>query len=306
MTLDCHIDIPWILTKKGPFKLNHNNEGDWSAVDFPRMRKGGLNSAFFALYLSPNYTFGLNQASMIRLLRSQVTNLLTQDGCFLVSSAGQARQVVASDRIAIFLGLENGRYVDNLDRLTTFRNWGVRYLTFTHNENNHLGNSATAPFKLHKGGLSIFGLEVLKRCNELGIIPDVSHAAPDTAEAIIEGSEKPVIASHSGCNKVFNHSRNLSDIEIKTIAKTGGVVHICFVDKFLGATSIFDHIDHAVQLVGPDHVGIGSDLDGATTKLRASDVANWSTVVKDTLSKKGYSDEHIDKIAGENTLRLLD
>ena len=135
---------------------------------------------------------------------------------------------------------------------------------------------------------------------------DVSHGSDETALSIINMSTKPVIASHSGCRALVDHPRNLSDVLIQAIAQTGGVIHIPFARRFIGpsAQGVVDHINYVAQLVGVEHVGIGSDLDGATMADGLEDVSCWSRL-RDGLTDAGYGDDDISLILGGNTLRML-
>jgi len=307
MSIDAHIDIPWVMSKEGAFDLNTNNAGEKSKTDFMRMHIGGLNGAFFALYLSDNMQDTKGKEWCRKELGHQISRIKTQTGCELVGTRHEARMAALSGLTPIFLGLEGGRLIgEDLNFLNELRGSNVRYLTVTHNKNTSWADSATDTPKVH--GLGRFGMKVVKKCNELGIYLDVSHASDATARAIVWVSDKPVIASHSGCKKIKDHERNLTDELIKDIARTGGVVCIPFVKKFIGEHyfNVSRHIDHAVQLVGPNHVGIGSDLDGADLCNGVNSVADWKRVVMEELSSMGYGDELIARIAGENILRLMD
>ena len=136
---------------------------------------------------------------------------------------------------------------------------------------------------------------------------DVSHGSWDTTNDILIESTLPVIASHSGCRRLVDHPRNLTDDHIRRIAETKGVIHIPFAKRFVGTwKGVADHIDHVVQTVGyATNVGIGSDLDGAELADGIQDVSDWTRVVIDELALRGYPDTAIANIAGGNTLRVL-
>ena len=299
VTVDCHIDIPWQMTKQGSFDLSLDNKGKYSQVDFPRMALGGLRAAVFALYLSDGMQDELEDDSLFYIYR-QISMVRQQPKCVIVKNSEEALSC-ESNSIPIFLGLEGGRLI-SLPRLGQL---GIRYLTITHNFNTSWADSSTDKPEHH--GLTKFGRLVIRECNKLGIIPDVSHASDDTCWHVINESLKPVIASHSACRAIVDHPRNLSDKLIRAIAQTGGVVHIPFARRFIGPswTCVADHIDHVVQLVGDKAVGIGSDLDGAEMADGIEDVTDWGRVVMEELSSRGYSDEVIANIAGLNTLRVL-
>lgn len=307
ITIDAHIDIPWIMTKKGPFELSTNNLGKDSQTDFPRMNIGGLNGAFFALYLSDKMQDEKGYEWCRAEIGHQIARIKNQKNCEIVDRRHDAKIAVLSGLTPIFLGLEGGRLIGtDIDFLNELRASKVRYLTLTHNKNTFWADSATDEPKMY--GIGKFGKKVIERCNELGIYVDVSHASDATIRAAIYLSDKPVIASHSGCRSLKDHPRNLPDDLIKAIAKTGGVIHVPFAKKFIGENwfRVADHIDHIIQLVGPNHVGIGSDLDGADMVSGVLSVADWKRTVMQGLNSMGYGDDLIARIAGENTLRLMD
>lgn len=306
VTLDCHIDIPWIFTKHGHFDLRNSNLGELSMVDFPRMNVGGLNAAFFALYLSDKMQDEVWQVESHRLVQQQIRWLKQQKGSRVVDNTEDACKTVQDGLQAIFLGLEGGRLIqEDLSVLEAFRRSGVRYLTATHNFNTSWADSATD--KPYHKGLTEFGRSVVKKAGELGIFMDISHASDATAHAILAESVLPVIASHSACRALRDMPRNIPDDLIREVCNSGGVVHVPFAYRFVGScsTNIIDHIDHIVQITGIDHVGIGSDLDGAVMCADIPGVEVWSEVVMQGLSQRGYPDEAIAKVSGGNTLRLL-
>jgi len=303
MTVDAHIDTPWIMTKYGVFDLQ--DKQSLSMVDFPRMKIGGLQAAIFALYLSDALQDAVGPQKASDLINQQIAALKFQPGCTIVDCTADAILVLQTRQVPIFLGLEGGRLIHgDLARLSELRRKGVRYLTITHNRNTDWADSAT-DIRYH-GGLTRFGGEVVQEANSLGVLLDISHASDETAQAVMGNSTEPVIASHSGCRSLLNHPRNLSDNLIRALVRTGGVIHIPFARRFIGpkASGIADHIDHVVQLVGnANHVGIGSDLDGAEMVNGIHDVSCWRTAV--SLEKRGYSVDDINAIMGGNTLWVL-
>ena len=147
--------------------------------------------------------------------------------------------------------------------------------------------------------------------NRLGILVDVSHVSDDTFYDVLKYSTKPVVATHSCCRALCNQPRNMTDDMIKTLAAAGGVIQINFYPIFLNGSEhasyklIADHIDHAVHIAGIDHVGIGSDYDGI--EVTPEGMADISTMpmLFDELRSRGYSEEDLRKIAGENFFRIL-
>ena len=146
--------------------------------------------------------------------------------------------------------------------------------------------------------------------NELGMIVDVSHMDEGTFWDVINTSKSPIIASHCGVYQLKNHNRNLKDEQLRALAENGGVVGIVLYPRFLKNSNLayikdyVDHIDYAVKLIGVDHVGIGSDFDGASLVEDMKDSSEFYKITEE-LMKRGYNEKDIKKILGENMLRLL-
>ena len=212
---------------------------------------------------------------------------------------------------AIFLAIENGYAIGkDLGNLSMFKDMGITYITLCHNGSNDICDSAKG--EPEHNGLSPFGREVVKEMNRLGIIIDISHTSAKTVQDVLELSTAPIIASHSSSRALCDHPRNLTDDQIKAIAAKGGVVQVCLYNWFLSKQpnpTILDavaHINHIVQLVGIDHVGIGTDFDGDDTeKLIGCRAANEVINLTIELLRQGYTAEELHKLWGDNLLRVL-
>lgn len=290
MYVDMHLDTPWITTKYGSdFTLKFG--GAHSLVSRTLMGLGGPQAAVFALYLpdAMQTRYGIHKSQLV--LKAQYDWLTQQEGW------GET----------VFCALEGGRLInESLERLEMMaKEWGIKYLSLTHNFNTSWADSATDTILHH--GLSKFGIKVVKKCEELGVLVDVSHSADKTVLEVLDHATKPVIASHSGCRQLIDHPRNLTDALMREIAKTGGVICIPFARNFVGkaATCISDHLLHAYDVVGPKHVGIGSDIDGAVLSNGIRDIADWRWTTVDALAIAGLDDSEIKDIGGKNVLRLM-
>jgi membrane dipeptidase len=304
LTVDFHMDVPWQMYKQGPFKFDKGVH--YSALSTRNVRRGGPQAMFFALYLSDPMQSSLGAESIKAAIDWQIQQIVEQEEYYIVDTAEKAFNAVDRNLIPIFLGLEGGRIIRNdLKRLEYLRTKGVRYLTLTHNSNTDWADSAT-DHRCH-GGLTGFGHKVVQKCNELDIYVDVSHASEETADNAMFVSRKPVIATHSGAKGLISHSRNLTNPQIKKIAATGGVIGVPFAAKFVGpnAMCVTDHIQYMYDLVGPLHIAIGSDFDGASMVAEARDISDWKRIVVDQLADRKYADDEIDAIAGGNILRLM-
>ncbi|WP_080054454.1 dipeptidase [Spirosoma aerolatum] len=240
LTLDTHADAP-IMMKKDGFDVGqtHDTKRDQSQIDFPRMKQGGMDAMFFAVYTSqgPRTSEGhadakrdaLNQFDLIHQALKKYPNLAE-----LATSPADAYRIQKAGKRAVFIGMENGYPVgDDLSMLQKYYDLGARYITLTHFANNLIGDSSTDPDGPMYGGLSDFGKKVVAEMNRLGILIDVSHVADSTFYDALALSKAPMIASHSNCRAICDFPRNMTDDMIKALAAKGGVVQVNFVSDYL-------------------------------------------------------------------------
>jgi membrane dipeptidase len=219
-------------------------------------------------------------------------------------------RVFASGRIASMLGVEGGHAIENsLGALRAYYAMGVRYMTLTHNGTLDWADSANDDQR--HGGLTEFGKEVVREMNRLGMLVDLSHTSPETMHDALDVAEAPVIWSHADTRGMRDHPRNVPDDVLERLPGNGGVVMITFVPSFLTdrdeATigDVADHVEHVVAVAGVDHVGIGSDFDGiSSTPVGMEDVSTYPALFAE-LSRRGWSEEDLAKLAGENVLRAM-
>lgn len=197
-------------------------------------------------------------------------------------------------------GLQNMQgKLSNIDRLYAA---GFRMAGLTHFFDNELGGSMHG---IAKGGLTPLGRATVRRMEELGMVVDIAHASHKTVAEILAMAKRPVVSSHGGVQAVCKVNRNLSDAEIRGVAKTGGVIGIGYWDAAICGTEpakVAAAIAHVRDLVGIDHVGLGSDFDGAVTT--GFDTAQLVFVTQ-ALVDRGFTPEDIHKVMGGNVLRLL-
>lgn len=208
-------------------------------VDLFRLRDGGLDISFFALWpdirkYQPDNMF--NQT--VRMLDS-LTDIISRnsDRVNLIENPDDIEIALKNDKIAIGIGIEDGAALEgNLEKLEYFYKRGVRYITLTWNYSNEIATSSRdeiCAVAANFGGLTEFGIQVIHRMNELGMMIDVSHSGIETFCDVIKTSSKPVIASHSGVYTICPHHRNLNDNQIRKLAQNGGVLFINFSPIFL-------------------------------------------------------------------------
>jgi membrane dipeptidase len=320
-------------------------------VDIPRLRQGGVNAPFFALWV-PTYYKGAEAIRRTLDLRDAAQRLFDShpEQIALALNAADIERIAKSGRIAVILTVEGGHQIDDdLSVLRMYYRLGIRSMTLTHFRHHNWADSSTDT-PVHNG-LTDFGKEVVREMNRLGMIVDISHVSDKTFYDVLGVSTKPVIASHSSCREISDVPRNMTDDMIRALAKNGGVIGINFGEGFLNPkdagilkadiarvadeptltgkaldnyadeqfrkeemqhpetyATIDDavaHIDHAVQIAGIDHVGIGSDFDGISAPPKGLEDVSKMPALAAALRKKGYSDPDIRKIFGGNTLRVL-
>jgi membrane dipeptidase len=277
-------------------------------VDIPKLRCGGVNAMFWALF-SPEKLGPMGGRDRIKELLQIFRKIVKENkvlkACY---SPEDTRETVECGLIALSLGMENGTPVGiDLNRLDYYFYLGVRYMTLCHNYPNQICDSSTSD-KIHSG-LSDFGKKVVKRMNELGMMIDVSHASDDTVSQVLDISERPIVASHSNSKSIYDNPRNLSDELIARIANNDGVVQVSALPKCVGAWKIvwdmISHIDYIADKFGVDHVGIGTDFDGGG-RLAGFEHIGLAQKITDSLKHRGLSDEDINKIWGENFMRVYE
>ena len=202
------------------------------------------------------------------------------------------------------LSLEGGHALEgDLENVERLFDAGIRVLGFAHLFDNRLGGSAHG---LEKGGITEFGLEVLKEMERLNILVDISHASPALIDDIFKHSTRPVIATHTGVEAICDDSpRNLADGQIKQIAESEGVVGVGFWTDAVCTSDVMGIIDtvrHVIDLVGEDHVALGSDFDGnVQTPFDAANMIDLTQALLDA----GFTESQIRKVMGDNVRRLL-
>lgn len=202
-----------------------------------------------------------------------------------------------------FLGVEGAQALDgDVNNVDVLFDAGIRMMAPTHFFDNDIGGSAHG---VAKGGLTEKGKEMIRRMEAKRMIVDVAHASPQTIDDVLAVATRPVVVSHTGVKGTCDNTRNLSDDHLRAIAKTGGVIGIGFWDTAVCGTdakAIAKAIRHAVDVAGIEHIGLGSDFDGAvTTPFDTTGLVQ----ITDALLAEGFSESDIEKIMGGNTIRLL-
>lgn len=208
------------------------------------------------------------------------------------------------------LGIENGYAIGkDITNVERFRHRGVVYMTLCHNGNNDICGSAR--YNEEGLGVSTFGEQVIKEMNRVGMMVDISHAGEKSFYDALEISSKPIVASHSSARALCDHPRNLTDDQLKALAAKGGVAQVCMYGGFLrknGEATIKDaieHLNHMVNVMGIEHVGIGTDFDGDGGITGCASASELINVTRRLLLER-YSEESIRLIWGGNFLRVME
>ena len=323
--LDSHCDTPSQILSLRDLSLDN----ELAHVDYPKLKKGNVDGAFFALYIPASMDTDDAKDYLLRLMGGVKRTLAENpDKAALTVSMSQALENKKKGLFSLFLGLENGSPLgdseDAFENLQKLYNAGVRYITLCHSTSNQICDScaSTTP---KWNGLSPFGKRLVAEMNRIGMLVDVSHISDSAFYDVLACSTKPVVATHSSCRALADHPRNMTDDMIRELAARGGVIQINFYPVFLDSEFaarfsssgdldlerpsyklIADHIDHVVSLVGVDYVGIGSDYDGIEITPDGMEDISMMPKLFDELRSRGYSEEDLAKIAGGNFFRVME
>lgn len=314
ITLDSHCDTPMFFSEGFTADM-FAKRTDKVLVDLPKMREGFLDASIMVAYLKQ----GERDAESLLAATAKADRILTQieemvaANCTAVDIAYTPADIARLKRAgkkAIMLGIENGYAIGkDISQLEHFAKRGIVYMTLCHNGDNDICDSARG--NAEHGGLSQFGEKVVQEMNRLGIMVDMSHAAESSFYDALEVSQKPIVCSHSSARALCNHPRNLTDEQMKALAQKGGVAQVTMYNGFLrtdGQATILDaveHLNHMVNIMGIEHVGIGTDFDGdggVPGMANASEIINFTR----RLLRERYSEEQIQMIWGGNFLRVME
>lgn len=304
LTLDTHCDTPMWFPKNVDFCSRDNQV----LVDLHKMTEGHQDATIMVAYL-PQPTdhpkaYADNIFDKIEAIvaeNSQYIGLArTPNDLWMNKHLGKK---------SIMLGIENGHALDGkIENLQHFAKRGIVYMTLCHNGDNDICDSARGS-QTHNG-VSAFGKQVIQEMNRLGIMVDLSHAHEKSFYDALEMSRQPIVCSHSSCRALCDHPRNLTDDQMRALAAKGGVMQVTLYNGFLvkdGQATIEDamrHLDHAIKVMGIDHVGLGTDFDGdggICGLASSSELLNFTR----QLLERQFSEQDIQKIWGGNFLRVM-
>lgn len=303
--VDMHCDTITELIEKNQDILKNNLH-----IDLQRMMNIGNYVQFFAIYLDVTKLKIAPKQFTINTIEQLKKQINTNENIIeFAYSYSDIEKNINKNKCTSILTIEGGEALQGeIKNLKYFYDLGVRSIGLTWNNDNEIGCSIKTEKDI---GLNSFGLEVVKEMNNLGMIIDVSHLSEKSFWDVIETTKQPIIASHSNAREICNHKRNLTNEQIKAIAKNNGVIGMNYYPFFLqenGNASIIDvikQIEYISGLVGTDIIGLGSDFDGFNDIVKGLEDISKVPDILNELAKSNYSQKDIDKIAGGNTLRVM-
>lgn len=319
MIFDAHGDIWTDVT----VKRQEGEENIFKNFHLKKYSEGQVNGGIFVIWIDPPNDKNPKERALeiIENMSIEITN--NKDIFNIVRKYEDMKEAIDTDRFAVIIGSEGLSYIGtNINLINALYLFGVRHASLTWNEENELATGAKGnPDR----GLTKYGIGAIKRLEELGIIVDVSHANDKTFWDICDIATKPFIASHSNCRALCNSPRNLTDQQLRAIKEKGGVVGLNAFSDFVADNvedrdieHLVNHLDHMVEVMGIDHVGLGFDFDdyltGETLSFFADGDAatigfeNITKVPKliEILEQRGYSSEDIEKIKYKNFSRIIE
>ena len=317
LTLDTHCDTPMFF----PQGIHFEQRDPRILVDLHKMTEGRQDATIMVCYLpqpKPGETFASkvdfdveSPTQYADLIFDKIGDIVNANAPYIALARTPDDLLVnkRGGRKSIMLGIENGLALDGkLQNVKHFADRGVVYITLCHNGDNDLCDSARGTAT--HGGVSPFGAEVIGEMNRLGLMVDLSHAAESSFYDALDISQTPIVCSHSSCRALCDHPRNLTDDQMRRLAAKGGVMQVTLYNGFLvkdGEATILDamrHLEHAISIMGIDHVGLGTDFDGDGGIRGLRDSSELLQFTRQLLARR-YSEQDIQKIWGGNFLRVM-
>jgi membrane dipeptidase len=263
LVLDTHLDTPANLRRPGwSIADRHDHDGEFSQVDLPRMREGGLDGGFWVIYTGQGARdVAGNRAArdhgLQRLLAIREMLAAHSNDFQLALTADDAERIAADGKRVVFISMENASpLASDPSLLTAYHQSGLRMLGITHTLNNDFGDSSTDPKGAEWNGLSPAGKALVAEANRLGIVLDASHASDAVFDQLLELSQAPIVLSHTSADAIYDHPRNIDDERIRRLAAKGGVIHVNAYGGYLIPVPVLAEREAALsalsQKFGPD------------------------------------------------------
>jgi membrane dipeptidase len=314
--IDGHTDV--LLDLVSPDRHPHRDfftRSDQGHVDLPRLRAGGIGAALFACFL-PEEWLAPERSRQMLLTMVEKLNTIVEASCGSVEQILTVDQLESSLKSGVFgaiLHFEGACPIDeDLVLLRIGYKLGLRSLGLTWSRPNRFAQGVGS--EDNGDGLTAAGKRLVRECNDLGILVDISHLNDPGFWDVIDVTTKPIVASHSNCRAISPHVRNLTDDQIRAVAKTGGLVGLNFAVYFLnpdmsGDTNVpldlmVDHMQRVVDIAGIDYIAIGSDFDGTVVPDAIRDAAGIGVLIN-ALRDRGFDEPSIAKICNDNWMRVF-
>jgi membrane dipeptidase len=313
--VDFHADsLMWSRWVDYDLTRRHEPPLPWAAigghVDVPRLREGGIGAQFFGLVSLP-----IGQRSGLAAVIHEQIDALDEavarapERLVKATTASDVERANAKGQVAALLGIEGAHALEGeLDNLDAFARRGVRYLGFSHFSRNHACCPAYGRGRDDDEGLTPFGRDLVKRCEDNGVLVDLAHINKKGFLEACELARRPPIVSHTGVVGAFRHWRNVDDEQLRAVADLGGCVGVIFCPKFLGGDGldpVVKHLSHIVDVCGDDAPALGSDWDGFIVPTNDLCDAAHLPLLTDALLRAGWTEERIGKILHGNAIRVL-
>ena len=307
LTLDTHCDTPMFF----PQNVDFGKRDPKLLVDLHKMTEGHQDATIMVAYLPQTMPLDEHPKQYTDDIFDKIEAIVAKHSQYvgIARTPDDLWKHKHQGKKSIMLGIENGHAIEgSLDNLRHFAQRGIVYMTLCHNGDNDICDSARGEHT--HNGVSAFGREVIKEMNRLGIMVDLSHAGEKSFYDALELSKTPIVCSHSSCRALCDHPRNLTDDQMRALAQHGGVMQVTLYHGFLvkdGEATLDDamrHLEHAIDVMGIDHVGLGTDFDGDGGIRGLASSAELLNYTRELLKRK-FSEADIQKLWGGNFLRVM-
>lgn len=318
ITLDSHCDTPMFF----PQGIHFDQRDPRILYDLHKMQEGGPDAVTMVAYLpqpKPGETFAQiaplgakTPREYADLIFDKIEDTILSDSRYIAHARSEAdiRRNKRNGLRSLLTGIENGLAIeDDISNVQHFANRGITYITLCHNGDNQICDSARNSLNTH-GGVSPFGAQVIAEMNRLGLMVDLSHAGEKSFYDALQISRTPIVCSHSNSRALCDVPRNITDEQMRALAAAGGVCQITLYNGFLrtdGNATITDairHLEHAIDIMGIEHVGLGTDFDGDGGIPGLADASELVNFTK-ALQRRRYSETDMSLIWGGNWLRVM-
>ena len=312
--IDLHCDTIWMLMREKGTNLHENS----FCVDIKKLKAKGSMAQFFACFIYLNDSKSEEkwdqgyQLAFDMIKRGKAEFAACSKDISLAFSYDEFVDNYATGKISALMTIEEGGILNNdISRLYELYNQGIRLITLTWNHENCIGFPNSKDKAIMQKGLKLFGIEVVEKMNELGMVIDVSHLSDGGFWDVLKYSKKPVIASHSNVRSLCDHPRNLSDEMIKALADKGGIAGVNLYPYFINKNGkakvedIANHVMHMYKLGGEDFIAIGTDFDGFDEG--ELDICHMGEIDKlyEVVKRRGLSERQIEKFWSGNAMRVM-